>query len=103
MKAQIAWRVAVVMIVCAELLWLTGCRPASPPPPAIVHVPLPAPVVPGECDNANDPRWRDLADDDARRDAVINNIAANKRTTRTLAQRRAICGAALREHGMIAR
>lgn len=94
---------AHLALIALLVVSLAGCTGGKSDPPVIVYK-QPKPVyTPAECDNASDPRWRDLSDSDARSREVIDNIAANKRTHKTIANRRAVCAAALIEHGMIKR
>lgn len=56
----------------------------------------PAPHVPAECKvEKGDPQWVDVPDADVPLDEGSRNYRANKATTRTLADLRAICWAGL--------
>lgn len=95
--------VFVVFMLCAVIaLFATGCADKVAPVPVVVYKEAAPPSVPGECDDKSDPKWRNLPRDaDVTAKETIDNYKSNKRTTRTIAGKRAVCSAALREHGMI--
>lgn len=87
-------------------LALAGCeswgKAAEPPTLTTVVTPEPTRLeAPAECSTTGDPKWKNVDDADVPRSAAARNYKANKEKFNQLAGKRAVCGDALKAHGLL--
>jgi len=88
--AQLTQAFAMLFLVLAA----AACSRAEPMP-TVVSIDVPAPILPGECSTAGDPKWTSPPDSDVRRRESAALWNRNHDAFDELSGRRRVCATAL--------